>query len=116
MTMGWHTVMEFVPSLIGCMITSGNPSFGMIKASEECVINIPTCDLAEQVVGIGNRTRRENSLPAVRTVLPRRQEQPLPSLGYDPNACANEVAMLEALFFHDLKLAAGTGDAAMPFD
>ena len=42
MTMGWHTVMEFVPSLIGCMITSGNHSFGMIKASKECVINIPT--------------------------------------------------------------------------
>ena len=54
MTMGWHTVMEFVPSLIGCMITSGNHSFGMIKGSKECVINIPTFDLAEQVVGIGN--------------------------------------------------------------
>ena len=54
MTMGWHTVMEFVPSLIGCMITSGNQSFGMIKASKECVINIPTFDLTEQIVGIGN--------------------------------------------------------------
>ena len=54
MTMGWHTVMEFEPSLIGCMISSGNHSFGMIKASKECVINIPTFDLAKQVVGIGN--------------------------------------------------------------
>ena len=54
MTMGWRTVMEFQPSLIGCMISSGNHTFGMIKASKECVINIPTFDLAKQVVGIGN--------------------------------------------------------------
>jgi len=52
--MGWHTVMEFEPSLVGCMISSGNHSFGMIKASKECVINIPTFDLAKQVAGIGN--------------------------------------------------------------
>ena len=24
MTMGWHTVMEFTPSLIGCVIAGGN--------------------------------------------------------------------------------------------
>ena len=54
MTMGWHTVMEFQPSLVGCMISSGNHSHGLIKASKQCVINIPTYDLAKQVVGIGN--------------------------------------------------------------
>lgn len=54
MTMGWHTVMEFTPSRIGCMISSGNHSFGLIKGSKECVINVPTFDLAKQVVGIGN--------------------------------------------------------------
>lgn len=54
MTMGWHTVMEFTPSLVGCMISSGNHSFGLIKASKQCVINIPAYDLAKQVVGIGN--------------------------------------------------------------
>ncbi|MBO6200532.1 MAG: flavin reductase family protein, partial [Chryseobacterium sp.] len=27
MTMGWYTIMEFVPSLIGCMISKGNHSF-----------------------------------------------------------------------------------------
>ena len=26
-TMGWHTVMEFTPSLVGCVISSGNHSF-----------------------------------------------------------------------------------------
>ena len=28
MTMGWHTVMEFAPSLIGCVIAETNHSFG----------------------------------------------------------------------------------------
>jgi flavin reductase (DIM6/NTAB) family NADH-FMN oxidoreductase RutF len=54
MTMGWHTVMEFSPSVIGCIIADGNHSFGMVKASRECAINIPTLDLARQTVAIGN--------------------------------------------------------------
>lgn len=54
MTMGWHTVLEFSPSLIGCMIASANHSFQLIKKSKECVINIPTVDLINEVVGIGN--------------------------------------------------------------
>lgn len=54
MTMGWYTVMEFSPSLIGCIISSENHSFNMIKKSKECVINIPTQDMARKVVGIGN--------------------------------------------------------------
>jgi flavin reductase (DIM6/NTAB) family NADH-FMN oxidoreductase RutF len=54
MTMGWHTVLEFTPSLIGCMITSANHSYEMIRRSKECVINIPTADMAETVVDIGN--------------------------------------------------------------
>jgi flavin reductase (DIM6/NTAB) family NADH-FMN oxidoreductase RutF len=54
MTLGWHTVMEFSPSLIGCMISSANHSHELIKKSKECVINIPEAHLALQVVGIGN--------------------------------------------------------------
>ncbi|MBB4200636.1 flavin reductase [Rhodoblastus sphagnicola] len=54
MTMGWHTVMEFAPSLIGCVIASGNHSFHMIRESGECVINLPTTELVDVVVGIGN--------------------------------------------------------------
>jgi flavin reductase (DIM6/NTAB) family NADH-FMN oxidoreductase RutF len=54
MTLGWHTVMEFTPSLVGCIIASSNHSFEMIRRSRECVINIPTIDLAKQVVKIGN--------------------------------------------------------------
>jgi flavin reductase (DIM6/NTAB) family NADH-FMN oxidoreductase RutF len=54
MTMGWHTVMEFTPSLIGCVIASGNHSFELVRRSRECVINIPTTALTDKVVGIGN--------------------------------------------------------------
>lgn len=55
MTMGWHTVMEFEPSRIGCCIFS-NHSSELIKNSRECVINIPTYDLVKQVIGVGNTT------------------------------------------------------------
>ena len=54
MTMGWHTVMEFTPSLVGCVIAGGNHSFDMIRRSKECVINVPTTALTHAVVGIGN--------------------------------------------------------------
>jgi flavin reductase (DIM6/NTAB) family NADH-FMN oxidoreductase RutF len=54
MTMGWHTVMEFVPSLIGCVIAGGNYSYELVSRSRQCVINIPTVDLARTVAEIGN--------------------------------------------------------------
>ena len=59
MTMGWHMVMEFVPSLVGCYVWSENHSFDMIRKSKECVINIPTVELTPKVVGIGNSSGRE---------------------------------------------------------
>ncbi len=48
--MGWHTAMEFSPSLVGCVISSANHSYELISASKECVINVPTVDLADEVV------------------------------------------------------------------
>jgi len=59
MTMGWHSVMEFSPSLVGCLISSGNHSFKMIRESGECVINLPTVELIDTVARIGNSTGRE---------------------------------------------------------
>lgn len=56
MAMGWYTVMEFTPSLIGCVISNRNYSFELIKKSKACVINIPTQDMVKTVVGIGNCT------------------------------------------------------------
>jgi len=54
MTMSWHTMIEFEPPLVGCVISNRNHSFGLLKAAKECVINIPTVEIAEKVVGCGN--------------------------------------------------------------
>lgn len=54
MTLGWHTILEFSPSLVGCMISAGNTSFELIRESGECVINLPTEEMADTVSQIGN--------------------------------------------------------------
>jgi flavin reductase (DIM6/NTAB) family NADH-FMN oxidoreductase RutF len=54
MTMSWHTMMEFEPPLIGCVISNRNHSFSLLEATRECVINIPTVEIGEKVVGCGN--------------------------------------------------------------
>jgi flavin reductase (DIM6/NTAB) family NADH-FMN oxidoreductase RutF len=58
MTMGWHMMMEFSPALVACIISSANHSFDLIRSSRQCVINIPTVDLATTVVKIGNSSGR----------------------------------------------------------
>jgi flavin reductase (DIM6/NTAB) family NADH-FMN oxidoreductase RutF len=59
MTMGWHMVMGEEPSLVGAFIWDQNHSFEMIRRSRECVINVPTVDLATTVVRIGNTSGRD---------------------------------------------------------
>ena len=59
MTLGWHTVLEFSPSLVGLMISGGNHSHWMIRESGACVVNLPTTALTDTVVGIGNTTGAE---------------------------------------------------------
>ncbi len=56
MPMGWYTVMEFTPSLIGCIISNANHSYDMIRKSKECVINIPTKDMISTIINIGTTT------------------------------------------------------------
>ena len=53
MTMSWHMVMDFTP-LIGCIIGPWDYSFTALRTTRECVIAIPTVDLASKVVEIGN--------------------------------------------------------------
>jgi flavin reductase (DIM6/NTAB) family NADH-FMN oxidoreductase RutF len=54
MAMSWHTMMDFEPPLVGCVISNRNHSFDMLQATRECVINIPSIEIAEKVVGCGN--------------------------------------------------------------
>ena len=58
MTMSWHTMLEFEPPLVGCVISNRNFSFDTLRATGECVINIPTVELAKQVVDCGNTSGR----------------------------------------------------------
>ncbi|HEX5363231.1 MAG TPA: flavin reductase family protein [Gallionella sp.] len=54
MTQSWHTMMEFEPPLVGCVISGRNFSFSALKKTKECVLSIPTVELAKQVIGVGN--------------------------------------------------------------
>ncbi len=59
MTMSWHMMVDFTPPLVACVVSSANHSFAALKASGECVIAIPTHDMASTVVDVGNSTGRE---------------------------------------------------------
>lgn len=54
MTLSWHCMLEFEPPLVGCVVSRNNYSFELLSASRECVINIPTVELAQTVVDCGN--------------------------------------------------------------
>lgn len=58
MPLSWHTVMEFEPLLVGFVMSAGDYSYGLLDASRECVLNIPTVEIARQVVGCGNCSGR----------------------------------------------------------
>jgi len=58
MTMSWHTMMEFEPPLVGCVISNRNYTHGLLKATRECVINVPSVEIAEAVVAAAMRRVR----------------------------------------------------------
>lgn len=58
MTLSWQTMMDFVPPLVGCVVSGRDFSFGALKATRQCVLNIPTAELAAKVVGCGNTSGR----------------------------------------------------------
>lgn len=58
MTMSWHMMVEFEPPLVACVISNRDYTFDILRKTKECVINIPTVELASTVVGVGNTTGR----------------------------------------------------------
>ena len=58
MAQSWHTMIDFEPPLVGSVISNRNHTFGLLRATKECVINIPTVELAAAVVGCGNTSGR----------------------------------------------------------
>ncbi len=59
MALSWHTMIEFEPPLVGCVLSNRDYSFDILRETGECAINIPTAELAQQVVACGNSSGRE---------------------------------------------------------
>jgi flavin reductase (DIM6/NTAB) family NADH-FMN oxidoreductase RutF len=58
MAMSWHTMMDFEPPIIGCVVSNRDFTFNTLKSTKECVINIPTVEIAKKVVACGNTSGR----------------------------------------------------------
>lgn len=48
MTMSWHMMIDFEPPILACVISNRDYTFGIVKKTKECVINIPTVELAKK--------------------------------------------------------------------
>lgn len=59
MAMSWHTMLEFEPPLVGCVVSANDFSFKALKATRQCVLNIPTQELAKKVVACGNSSGQD---------------------------------------------------------
>lgn len=59
MTLSWQMPMEFEPPLVGFILSNLDYSYGLLKARRECTLNIPTVELIEQVVAVGNCSGRD---------------------------------------------------------
>jgi len=59
MAMSWHTMLEFEPPLVGCVISNRNYTFDVLKSTRECVIAIPTVEIARKAVACGNVSGRK---------------------------------------------------------
>lgn len=59
MTLSWHTMVDFDPPLVACVVSSANFSFAALRATGECVIAIPARRLARAVVSVGNASGRD---------------------------------------------------------
>jgi flavin reductase (DIM6/NTAB) family NADH-FMN oxidoreductase RutF len=78
MTLSWLTMMDFEPPLVGMVLSNRNYSFVALKATKQCVINVPTVELGAKVVGCGNTTgRKVDKFAAFRlTAIPAQQVAP----------------------------------------
>jgi flavin reductase (DIM6/NTAB) family NADH-FMN oxidoreductase RutF len=59
MTLSWHMMMDFEPPILAFVMSNRNYSFRALKTTGECVINIPTVELAAKTVRVGNTTGRK---------------------------------------------------------
>lgn len=79
MAMSGHTVMAYSPPLVGCLVSSRGFTFSVLRATRECVIGVPSRELAPKVVRCGRTSGRDvdkfravglTPLPASRVAAP----------------------------------------------
>jgi len=58
MTLSWHMMMDFEPPIVAFVMSNRNYSFGLLRKTGECAINIPTVELAAKTVRVGNASGR----------------------------------------------------------
>jgi flavin reductase (DIM6/NTAB) family NADH-FMN oxidoreductase RutF len=71
MTMSWHTMVEFEPPRVACVVSEANFSFAALRATRECVLAIPARALARTVVDVGNASGRDLDKFAAFRLTPR---------------------------------------------
>lgn len=59
MAMSWHMMVDFEPPLIACVLSNRDYTFDTVRKTKECVINIPTVELARKVVACGNTSGQD---------------------------------------------------------
>lgn len=59
MALSWQMPVEFEPPLVACVLGGMEYSYALLRKDRECVLAIPTAELADKVVAVGNCSGRE---------------------------------------------------------
>ncbi len=97
MTVAWITPVSAKPPLLAMSIRSERHSHNLIMESNEFVVNIPTYDLAEEVLFCGRRSGREHDKFKATSLHPQK------ALKVRPPAIKECVGHLECRVFKTLK-------------
>lgn len=83
MPLAWHTMIDFAPPLVGIVLSGENFSCAALRATRECVLNIPPAEIGKKVVACGSCSGRKidkfkkfglTPVPAAKVRAPRVQE------------------------------------------
>lgn len=59
MTLSWQTMIDFEPPRLALVVSDHNESFGLLRKSKQCVLNIPSAPLLKKVLRCGTTSLRD---------------------------------------------------------